>query len=145
MSSNKAAAARHDFDSIVEGAAVSRDYVIAADTSQHFIAAFGDVSPLHVSDEYARAHGFAGKVAHGGILNGFISHFVGMHFPGEPAVLQSVDIQFKTPSHLNDVIRLEALVSQKIEAVRVIVLDIQFRNLTQGRLAARARVQVGVR
>ena len=142
---DEAVAARHEFDSIAEGAVVSRDYVIARATYDRFIEAFGDVSPLHVSDEYARAHGFAGKVVHGSLLNGFISHFVGMHFPGEPALLQSVDIQFKTPSHLGDVVRLEARVAQKIEAVRVIVLDIQIQNITQGRLAARARVQVGVR
>ena len=139
------AAAHHAFESIAEGDVHSCDYAIEPSTCEHFIAAFGDASPLHVSDEYARAHGFPARVAHGGILNGFISHFVGMVFPGEPSLLQAVDIQFKTPNHPGDAVRLDARVSQKIEAVRVVVLDVVLHNVSRGRVAAKARVQIGVR
>ena len=37
---------------------------------------------------------------HGTILNCFISHFVGMHFPGGRVLLHAVDTQFKSPCHL---------------------------------------------
>ncbi|MFO0587263.1 MAG: MaoC/PaaZ C-terminal domain-containing protein [Polyangiaceae bacterium] len=136
--------AEHSFDSIEEGFQTSHEYSITDSVYQCLVGPFGDVSPLHVDDAYAKERGFEGRVMHGAILNGFLSHFVGVHFPGKPAILQSVNIQYKSPSFLGDSVRIDAKVAQKVEAVRAIVLEVTFTNTARSKVVAKAKVQVGV-
>lgn len=135
----------HGYDEITEGMKVQHAYAITPAVYENFLAAFQDHSPVHVDEAYARQAGFPGKVMHGAILNGFVSHFVGMIFPGKPSLLLAVDLRFAQPSFLGDTLQLEAVVSQKLDAQRVIVLDLALKNLTQNHLAARGRVQVKLR
>lgn len=127
------------------GMIASREYVITPEVYNHFLAAFHDFSPIHVDDEFARSRGFPERVMHGSLLNGFVSHFVGMHFPGRFSLLLSVDLRHLNPSFLGDVIHLEAVVSQKMDARQVIVLDVALSNNTRNHLAARGRLQVMVK
>ena len=91
----------------------------------------------------ARARGFDRPVAQGGILNGFVSHFVGMIFPGDRSLLLSVDLRYLRPNWHGDRLRLQASVRQKVDSARVCVVAIVFRNLTQGDLVtARGLMQV---
>jgi acyl dehydratase len=129
---------------IPEGFRSSRRYVITKEIQAQFLGAFEDTNSLHVDDTVARQRGFPERIMHGMILHGFISHFVGVHFPGDGSLLQSVSTQFKSPCHLGDEILIEATVVQIVESVRVIVLDLVLSNVTRGRIAAKAKVQVGV-
>ncbi|OIO39115.1 MAG: hypothetical protein AUJ72_01400 [Candidatus Omnitrophica bacterium CG1_02_46_14] len=105
---------------------------------------FRDCNPLHTDKRYAKKMGFQNKLMHGAILNGWVSHFVGMIFPGRFAMIHSVEIQFKKPFFIGDKILLESRVKQKVEALRVIVLSLKFTNLTQGNISAIAKIQAGV-
>lgn len=124
---------------------VRHEYAITPQVYENFLTAFQDYSPVHVDEAYARQAGFAGKVMHGALLNGFLSHFVGIIFPGRPSLLLAVDLRFSQPSFLGDSLQLEALVSQKLDSQNVVILDISFQNLTRKNLAARGRVQVKLR
>jgi 3-hydroxybutyryl-CoA dehydratase len=124
------------------GMKVAHDYVITPEVYAHFLAAFQDHSPVHVDEAFAKSRGFAGKVMHGSVLNGFISHFVGMRFPGRFSLLLSVDLRFANPSYLGDTIQLTSTVSQKMEAQKVVVLDVALTNTTRNCPAARGRIQV---
>ena len=108
------------------------------------MAAFDDRSPVHVDEAHALKRGFEGKVMHGAILNGFLSHFVGMVFPGSESLLLSTDLRFSKPSYADDRILLEAKVNHKLDAGNVIQMDVSFTNLTRSWQAARGRVQVMV-
>jgi acyl dehydratase len=129
---------------IREGFQTSRTYVISADVFDAFVRASQDVNPLHVDDAVARKLGFPGKVMHGGILNAFISHFVGMHFPAGRVLLHAVDAQFKSPCHLDDEIRVDARVAHVAASVGAIIMDLVLTNTTRARVAAKAKVQVGL-
>lgn len=132
------------YESILEGAKVERQYTIAPEVYTRFLEAFEDCSPIHVDDAYARERGFQGKVMHGAILNGFVSHFIGMHFPGNRSLLLSVDLRYANPSYLGDVLEIRATVTRKVDSQQVILLTMQLENLTQGILAASGRVQVAI-
>lgn len=123
----------------------SHNYVITPEVYEHFLAAFQDYSPVHVDEAFAKSRGFSGKVMHGSLLNGFVSHFVGMYFPGELSLLLSVDLRFANPSYLGDSIQIAAVVTQTMDAQKVIVLDVTLTNLTRNRLAARGRIQVMIK
>ena len=133
------------FAEIVEGMTVENDYSLTSSVYDAFLAAFDDRSPVHVDDNYAQASGFRERVMHGAILNGFLSHFIGMHFPGRRALWLSVDLRYLAPSYLGDELQVQAIVEQKVESQRVIVLKIIIRNKTQGAVAARGRTQVALR
>jgi 3-hydroxybutyryl-CoA dehydratase len=130
------------FESIREGHKASHRYTITDQVYQSFLDAFEDRNPLHVDEAAAVAQGFRTRVMHGAILSGFLSHFVGMRLPGENALILSTDIRFLKPNYPNDCIAIEAVVSQKAESQRVLVLDVTFQNETQSLVTARGRVQV---
>src|SRR5262245_51814734 len=65
---------------IHEGLTTACRYTITAAVYEQFLATFGDTNRLHTEDDFARTRGFPERVMHGAILNGFISHFVGVHF-----------------------------------------------------------------
>jgi 3-hydroxybutyryl-CoA dehydratase len=130
---------------VQEGFRTAHRYTISPAVYEHFLAAFGDTNRLHVDDQFARSCGFPEKVMHGAILNGFISHFVGVHFPGDAALLHSVNTQFKTPCYLNDEIQIEATVTQVAESVGVLTMALVLTNVTRKRVAANTKIQVGLR
>ena len=145
MSENPSSSLIQDrpFSEITTGERHSQTYELNEPVYRHFMEAFSDANPIHIDEAYARDKGFDGRVMHGAILNGFLSHFVGMRFPGKSAYLQSVDIQYRSPSYLLDRLEIEAVVTQKTESVKVIVMDVLMHNRTRSALAASARVQVG--
>lgn len=130
---------------ITEGDTREREYVISFEVYESFLRAFDDRSPIHVDDAYARGAGFIDRVMHGAILNGFVSHFVGMVFPGESSLLLSAELRYQQPSYLGDRLLLRAKVAQKLDTQQVIVLHVTFLNQTRGVTAATGRVQVKVR
>ena len=131
------------FDDVSVGQVIEADYEITGDVVQCFVETFGDRNPLHIDADAARARGFDRPVAQGGILNGFVSHFVGMIFPGDRSLLLSVDLRYLRPNWHGDRLRLQASVRQKVDSARVCVVAIVFRNLTQGDLVtARGLMQV---
>jgi acyl dehydratase len=127
---------------VAEGTSCERDYAITPRVYQGFLETFDDRSPIHVDAEYARARGFADSVMHGAILNGFVSHFVGMVFPGATGLLLSVELRFAQPSYLGDTLKLRAKVAQKVDAQQVLVLHVTFINQTRSVTAATGRLQV---
>ena len=129
---------------IEEGSEHTQEYTISEAVYRSFLQGFDDRSPIHVDDEYARARGFHQRVMHGAILNGFVSHFVGMRFPGRRALLMSVDLRYARPCYLEDRIRVRATVAQKVDSQSVIVLKLELENLTRGEVVARGVAQVKV-
>jgi 3-hydroxybutyryl-CoA dehydratase len=132
------------FEDIVEGAVFGQTYTITVEVFEAFIACSGDRSPIHVDDAFAHSSGFRARVAHGTILNAFVSHFVGMCVPGRRALLHSVDLRYVTPCAVGDTVRLSARVAQKSSSSRVFVLHLEFHDVPTSTLVARGRAQIGV-
>jgi acyl dehydratase len=133
------------YHEIMEGMTEQLDYVISEEVYRGFLSAFQDRNPIHVDEAYALASGYPGTVMHGAILTGFLSHFIGMYFPGRLSLLLAVDIRFAKPNYLGDKITVGVIVRQKMDAGRVVVLDATFTNKDRNYLAARARTQVMLR
>jgi 3-hydroxybutyryl-CoA dehydratase len=130
---------------LAEGMMREQTYVVTPEVHKNFLRTFDDRSPIHVDADYAKSCGFAGTVMHGAILTGFVSHFVGMVFPGANSLLLSVRLRFSRPSYLGDTLRLRAKITQKLDVEQVIVLQVTVLNQTRGVTAATGRVQVKVR
>ena len=120
-----------------------RLFVVSQSVYEGFMQTFNDRNPYHVSDTAAQAAGFARKIMHGNILNGFLSYFVGECLPVKAVVIQSQEIKFHKPVYLDDTVTLHAEVADFHESVKT--AEITFRFLNQNNLkVAKGRLLVGL-
>jgi 3-hydroxybutyryl-CoA dehydratase len=115
------------------GAKFTHEFVVSQAVYEGFIQTFNDRNPYHVSDEIARAKGFAGKIMHGNILNGFL----------KSVVIQSQEIKFHKPVYLNDTVTLHAEVTDFHESVRTAEISFQFLNQNNIKVA-RGKMFIGL-
>lgn len=132
------------FSQVKNGQIKRRQYVVSENVYKRFLETFGDLSPVHVDDQFARKSGFKSKIMHGAILNGFLSHFIGVEFPGQYSVLQVVNVQYRSPVYLKDRIQLRCRVEHRSKATRVLTLGVSWTRAGSGATVATAKVQVGM-
>ena len=72
-----------------------------------FAAVTGDLSPIHVDEEFARATQFGGRIAHGALLVGFVSTVMGQmtaRLPDPGGVSCRYEVTFRGPVRLGDTV-----------------------------------------
>ena len=110
------------------GDKVSITHAITAKDVDNFANLTGDDNPLHMSDEFAREHLFGERVVHGMLSASFISTIICTKIPGRGALWQSQTLEFKGPARIGDTIKVEAEVTYRSEAQRILVLAISVDN-----------------
>jgi len=130
------------FDQFKEGDQWSGSYVITELVNQNFLDAYGDRNPLHVDPAFARARGFQSPVIFGAVLHGFLSHFLGMRFPGRDGMLLSADLRYLKPNYLNDELELRVVVATKTESQRTALLHVTFFNRSQKCVTSNGKVLI---
>lgn len=108
-----------------------------------FAAISGDFNPLHLEEHFARQYGFAGRVAFGMLTSSLYSQLVGMHLPGKRALLQGIDLEFKGPAYIGDILVVSADVTFLNEAYRRLELKGQIVNQV-GNVISTAKIRVGL-
>lgn len=108
-----------------------------------FIHLFNDNNPLHTDEAFAVNKGFAGKVMHGNILNGFLSFFIGEKLPVKNVIIHSQEIQYKNAVYLNDELILNAQVTGVFESVGAAEFKFSFTN-SASKIVAKGKFQVGL-
>lgn len=132
------------FENLKEGNEAQFRYRISAESWKAFCEAFSDTNPLHTDTDYARSFGYEGPIVHGAFLNGLLSHFVGMEFPGKRSVLMSTQINFLHPCYLNDELTISAKISHRNEAERALELKFRILNETRHYVTASGSLLVGI-
>lgn len=69
-----------------------------------FAGITGDMNPLHVDREAARASRFGERVAHGMLTAGFVSAVLGTRLPGPGCVYVSQSLRFVAPVRIGDTV-----------------------------------------
>jgi acyl dehydratase len=90
------------FDDLAVGQRGSFAKTITEADISHFVAITGDVNPLHVNDEFARATFFGSRIAHGMLSASLFSTLVGMVLPGIGAIYRSQSLEFLRPVRIGD-------------------------------------------
>ena len=108
-----------------------------------FASLTGDNSPLHMDDGFAQERGFKSRLAHGGLLVGCISQLVGVHFPGENAIIQTLNIKFSHPAYIGDTLKIDSIVDQVSESVKTVIIKLTITNQETGQILLKSKVQVG--
>ena len=106
----------------------------------------GDYNPLHTDKTFAISKGFSEIVMYGNLLNGFISHFIGMALPCRNVMILTQDIQFRKPFYLNDEIILKSSIEETSDAVEIIKFKLKFyrNDKYKTELVATGHVQIGM-
>lgn len=131
------------YEEIAVGRKARLDVSLTPELIDAFARLTGDHNPLHVSAEFARSRGFSDRLAHGLLSAAFFSTIAGMLLPGRDCLLQSVKFDFRKPVPAGMALTLEAVVVQKIDAVRAVVLEISARN-PAGEVVLSGKIQAGV-
>jgi 3-hydroxybutyryl-CoA dehydratase len=109
-----------------------------------FAGLSGDVNPLHCDAEFAGASGFRGRVVYGLLTSSFYSTLVGMHLPGKRALLDGIDIEFKSPAYVGDRLTISGEIAFMNDAYHRIELKARIRN-AEGTIVSKATIRAGVR
>lgn len=134
------------FQELVEKSqAIEVTYHVTPDVYYGFQRISSDYNPLHTDEAFAKSKGFPERVMYGNILNGFVSHFVGMALPSRDVMIQTQDIQFRKPVYLNDTILLKSEIETVSDAVEIINYKLKFYRLAEPKnvLVASGHVQIG--
>ena len=132
---------------VTQSAHMEVNYQVTPDVYYSFQRASNDYNPLHTDEAFAQRKGFNKRVMYGNILNGFVSHFVGMALPTRDVMIQTQDIQFRKPVFLGDTLTLKAEIETTSEAVEIINYKLKFyRQMGGGKssLVATGHVQIGL-
>lgn len=128
---------------LVVGDEFSFEELITEKMIDSFAGVSGDYSSIHMDSDFARERGFERRVAHGVLLASLFSQLVGMHCPGENALLQSVNLKFSKPIHAGDRVRMKVVVDQISHAARSMILRASAEEILSGQAVATGKIQVG--
>lgn len=134
---------RYTIQDIKEGQTWSLSITVTAADVDAFAKLSGDVSPLHMQDGFACSRGFQSRVVHGVLLLSYVSQMVGVHIPGENALLQTMSVKFISPCYIGDTIEIVGAVVQIALSVNSVILDINVTHAKSEHKILTARVQVG--
>ena len=135
--------ATFEIEDLTEGKEFSFEKKISSSDVDMFARLTGDNSPIHMEDSFAQKRGFKSRVVHGGLLVGCISQLVGVYFPGENSVIQTLDIKFSHPAYIGDILKIYSIIDQVSESMRTIILKLTITNQKTGQVLLKSKVQVG--
>ncbi|MBF0419910.1 MAG: acyl dehydratase [Magnetococcales bacterium] len=123
---------------------VFRDRFSAVDVDE-FARLSGDVSPLHVSSDYAKKSGFEDRVVHGVLSTGLVSRMIGVHLPGVQSIISSINIKFIKPIIIDTDLEVTGEVTQVSLAVGVVIVKVKVTSMDQSVNFVTADVTVKIR
>ncbi|MBQ8604308.1 MAG: MaoC family dehydratase [Oscillospiraceae bacterium] len=134
----------YKFSDLSVGMSESFTVTITEEMMDKFIEITGDVSPIHVSREYAVAHGFANRVCHGMLFGSMFSTMAGVYLPGEHCLLHSVETKFSLPVFPGDVLTVTGKISEINDTFKTVNVKGTITN-QNGKKVCKANIQLGVR
>jgi 3-hydroxybutyryl-CoA dehydratase len=111
-----------DISDIEEGMSVSYTTRITRDNVNSFASLSGDVSPLHVDEDFGKKTIFGGNIAPGLLIASHFSTIVGVLLPGRNALLSGISLDFIKPVPVDSEVTVSASVTKVQRPNRMIVL-----------------------
>ncbi len=93
-----------------------------------FRAISGDINPLHNDKTFANEYGFNDRVVFGMLTSSFLSTLAGVYLPGEKSLIHEVDVKFKKPVFVGDVLTVKGEVSEINTDFRVFTMKVTMIN-----------------
>lgn len=110
------------FQDIKKGDRAEVEHVITAADLDAFAGLTGDTNALHMDEAFAARTGFQKRVVHGMLTASFISTVIGTKLPGPGSLWYEQQLRFLAPVRIGERIVVQAEVSHKSPATRIITL-----------------------
>ena len=94
------------------GQTASLSRAISQSLVEEFARLTGDLNPVHLDDEWARATRFGRRIAHGMIGASLISAVIGTKLPGSGAIYLSQSLRFEAPMAIGDTITARVTITK---------------------------------
>jgi 3-oxoacyl-[acyl-carrier protein] reductase len=124
------------------GDSASCELMVTPEVIEAFVAFSGDDNDLHVNADFARAQGFADRVAHGMIALSMISRLIGTRLPGDGALWLSQELQFVEAVVPGDHLRATVVVEKYSAAAGSVILRTEVVKIDPERVVLRGRAGV---
>jgi len=108
-----------------------------------FAEVSGDVNPIHMDVEDAKAYGYPRQVAHGALMLAALSKMIGMQIPGPGAIWMNQSIEWTSPVFVGDQIEITAKIAAISEGAGILRLALEARN-QKNELTMRGDAQVKI-
>lgn len=89
-----------------------------------FAEVSGDRAPLHTDGDFARMHGFDGRVVHGLLIGARFSRLLGMFLPGTDSVIHSFSQRFLQPTPVGATVEVRATVQAVHASVGMVTIKL---------------------
>lgn len=117
-------AAKVRFEDLAVGDEIpSLSRVVAREDVKRYADASGDQNPLHQNDDFARAVGFPGIIAHGMYTMGHLARCL-TEWLGDPGDLKRLKVQFRAPVFMDETIVAGGRVRALDRATRTALVDV---------------------
>ena len=134
---------RYTLETLTPGLTERFSVQVTADMMQKFCEVTGDVSPIHMDEEYAKKNGHEGRVVYGMLSASLFSTLAGVYLPGETCLLHSVESRFAAPVYIGDTLTVSGTVHEIHEAFGEIVIKAVITN-QNGKKVVRGIIKAGV-
>ncbi len=111
------------YEEIKIGSVFEFTQLLTKESIDDFISLTGNKQPLHCDEAFAKKTQFNGIIAHGLHLSSYFSTLFGMLCPGEKCLCLTQQLNFKKPVYPNSTLLIRGKVKDKIDSVRVIIME----------------------
>jgi 3-hydroxybutyryl-CoA dehydratase len=134
----------YGWEDLAVGMSAQFEADVTAEMMDAFAGLSGDTNPLHTDEDFARQSGFPGRVVFGMLTSSFYSQLVGVYLPGKRALLDGIDIQFKSPAYIGDRLSVSGEIVFLNDTYHRLELKAQIRN-ADAKLISKATIRAGVK
>jgi 3-hydroxybutyryl-CoA dehydratase len=113
----------YDIEDLQTGMSASFAKTVTEADILMFAGVSGDINPVHLNEEYARATQFGGRIAHGMLTAGFISAVLANKLPGPGTIYLGQTLKFKAPVRAGDTVTATVTVREVLVDKRRVILD----------------------
>ncbi len=136
------------FEGINPGDSVTIKKDITTDMIDAYAEFTGDFNPVHMDEAYCIRHGLKSRIAHGMLVQSFVSTLIGMHLPGEGSVWLSQNMDFISPAYAGDSLTITGTVTEKTQgaalSLNMVKMKILIKNQSD-RIVARGYVKISMK
>lgn len=134
---------RYTMRELAIGQSESFTTTVTEEKMAQFCALTGDVSPIHMSDDAAKARGHKGRVVYGMLGASLFSTLAGVYLPGENCLLHSVEAKFAKPVYIGDELTVSGTVAELNDTFGLVVIKAKITN-QDGVQVTRGLIKAGV-
>ncbi len=134
---------RYRWADLTVGMTASFEVVVSERHMALFRELSGDENPLHADPAFAARAGHPSPVVFGMLTSSFYSTLVGVHLPGELALLHGIDLDFHRPVYVGARLTVAGEITFLSDAVRRIQIQASLRD-EAGNAISRAKIRVGL-